>query len=98
MQIEHFPLFIAKIFPEAYKQGTTEELKEIGVIFQEYLNKKFKGKEDMLKEISDINPINIIEHFGTPLRPLGYHPALILHMSQFAEEQKEQLEKEEKNE
>jgi hypothetical protein len=64
---------------------SNEELAEVGKGFKEYLEEVFKGKEDKLEPIWNIDPQRIIpaQVNREPFRMNGYHPALLIHFSHF---------------
>ena len=77
MDLEYFPHFIRKNFPE-YSE-TDEQFIEIGKEFKTYLLKMFKGEEDKLESIWDISPKTIIINDGNPLKINGYEPILLIY-------------------
>ena len=94
MDIQYFPHFIRKNLPGI--KGTNEEFIKIGEEFKTYLLEKFQGKEDKLEKIWDISPATVImNQMNNPFHVNGYHAALILHFTQYIEEARKQIEKEE---
>lgn len=57
----------------------------IGVGFKEYLEKKFKGKEDKLEPIWNIDAAKVVMNQVNkePFKVNGYHPALLIHFQEF---------------
>lgn len=82
MDTQYFPHFCRANFKELQNEPN-EMLIELGEHFKEYLQKKFEDKMDKLESIWDISPIKVIMQQGHPLKMNGYHPALLLHFSDF---------------
>lgn len=74
-------------FPEI-KNESNEALLEVGQAFTKYLQDKFRGKEDTLKKISDIDPKTVVWRLinKDPFAVNGYDPVLVLHFTQFVKE------------
>jgi hypothetical protein len=89
MDVQYFPHFIRKNFPEA--PGTNEQLIEIGKEFKAYLEETFKGKEDKLVEIWNISPMKVIMNSEHPLKVNGYDPVFVFHFTEFVEKIKKEL-------
>ena len=87
MNLEFFPQFFRTTYPMV--DATNEEMMEIGKEFKEYLQKKFEGKEEILKPIWDIDAKTVIMNQvnKVPFTMKGYNPALIIHFGEFAKEQ-----------
>lgn len=90
MDTQYFPLFCRANSKELQKESN-ELLIELGNYFKEYLQEKFADKMDILEPIWDINPIKVIMQQGNPLRINGYHPALLIHFSDFIEKMKSEI-------
>lgn len=91
MDLQYFPHFIRKNFPEV--PGTNEQFIEIGEEFKAYLEETFKGKEDKLVDIWDISPLAVIGNSEAPFKINGYHPALIIHWHAFIEKMQKEIDK-----
>ena len=89
MDLNYFPHFIRKNFPEV--PGTNEQFIEIGKEFKAYLSETYKGKEDKLEKIWDISPMNVIKNDGLPFRVNGYEPALLVHWSLCIEKMQKEI-------
>jgi len=89
MDLNYFPHFIRKNFPEV--PGTNEQFIEIGKEFKAYLLETYKGKEDKLEKVWDISPMNVIKNDGAPFRVNGYEPALLVHWSLFIEKMQKEI-------
>ena len=83
MDTQYFPHFIRANFD--HFEITNEDAIEIGDSFKEYLLEKFQGKEDKLEPIWDISPLTVIKNDGRPDKVHGYHPALLVHFTNFVE-------------
>lgn len=81
MNLEYFPHFIRANYKAI--DASNEELNAIGILFKEYLQKKFEGEEDKLDAIWAIDPTDVILNMGHPFKVNGYHPALVIHFSDF---------------
>jgi len=87
MNVKYFPYFCRANYPEI--RGESDELLiELGEHFKKYLEDKFKDNLDKLEPIWDIDLMKIIMNQGHPLKINGYHPALLIHFSEFIEKQK----------
>jgi hypothetical protein len=95
MNIEFFPQFIRFNYPEL-RGEKNDVLIEMGKAFKEYLQDVFKGKEDKLEPIWNIDPQTIVKNaiFGGFLynQTHGYHPGLIIHFSDFVDKMKKEIE------
>jgi len=89
MDLQYFPHFIRKNFPEV--PGTNEQFIEIGKEFKAYLEETFKGKEDKLVAIWDISPLKVIMNSDHPLKVNGYEPALLIHWDLFIQKMKNEI-------
>jgi len=89
MDLQYFPHFIRKNFPDA--PGTNEQLIEIGKEFKAYLLETFKGKEDKLEAIWDISPMKVIMNSYHPFKVNGYEPALLIHWDLFIQKMKKEI-------
>jgi len=84
MNTQHFPHFIRANYPDL-KNETNELLTELGGEFKKYLEERFADKMDKLEPIWDIEPKTIImkQVCKDPFTMNGYHPALLIHFSDF---------------
>ena len=87
MNLEFFPQFFRTTYPMV--EATNEEMMKIGQEFKSYLQDKFKGKEDKLEPIWNIDAKTVIMNQvkKVPFMMNGYNPALIIHFGEFAKEQ-----------
>ena len=88
MNLEYFPQFFRINYPKV--EATKEEITNIGNEFKKYLIQTFKGKEDKLENIWNIDPLNIIPNRFHQLKTNGYEPALIIHFGLFVEKIKKE--------
>ena len=88
MNLEFFPHFFRKNYPKV--EATNEEIEEIGTEFKKYLEKKFDGQMQKLEKVWDIDAKTVIMNQvnKNPFTTNGYHPALIIHFSDFVEKMK----------
>ena len=91
MNTQYFPHFCRANFPETQNESN-ELLIEMGNHFKEYLEDKFKDNMDKLEPIWNIDPMKVIMQMGHPFKTNGYHPALLIHFSQFVEKIKKEAE------
>ncbi len=91
MDTQYFPQFIRLTFPDA-PFVPNEQLIEFGNDFKEYLEKEYKGKEEILAKIWDISPQSVIKHQmqNTIGHMNGYHAALVYKFTQFTSELEKQ--------
>lgn len=89
MNLEYFPHFMKINYPEVAKEATEEDYVEIGQGFKEYLERTFKGKEDKLAPIWDIDAKTVIMNQvnKNPFMVNGYNPGLIIHFDMYVKEQ-----------
>lgn len=89
MDTQHFPHFIRANYPVIANESN-EDLIEMGDEFKKYLEDKFKGDLDKLKPIWDIEPRTVIMNQvnRNPFTMNGYHPALLIHFSDFVTKMK----------
>jgi hypothetical protein len=89
MDTQHFPHFIRANYP-VLKNETNELLIELGDEFKKYLEEKFANDMDKLKPIWDIEPKTVIMNQvkRSPFTMNGYHPALLIHFSDFVTKMK----------
>ncbi len=85
MNLEYFPQFVRFNYPRFATTISNSDLQELGILFKQYLEEKFIGKEDKLSDIWDIEPKTVVMNQvnKNPLTVNGYHPALILHFHEF---------------
>lgn len=94
MNLQYFPQFIRINFPGAALQSN-EQINALGEEFKKYLQDKFSNKPDKLETIWNIDPLKVLQtKFKDQLSVNGYHPALIIHFTDFikkmmAEEEQE---------
>lgn len=92
MNTEHFPSFVRVIFPtKAHKDISNDTLVAMGKEFKKYLEEKFRDNMENLEKIWNIDPPNAIRNFNHPFRTKGYHPALVIHFTNFIEQEKDKL-------
>jgi len=89
MNLEFFPHFIRSIYPNIDIKN--KQIAIIGKEFKTYLENKFKDDKSKLEFIWNIEPLNVILNENHPFRMKGYHPALVLHFTNFIEEVKNKL-------
>jgi len=82
METEFFPHFIRMNYPSMGNEKNVL-LIAFGEEFKTYLENKFEGQMEKLAPIWDINPKTVIMKVGHPFRHNGYHPALLLHFTDF---------------
>ncbi len=89
MDTQYFPHFIRANYP-LLKDETNELLIELGDEFKKYLEEKFANDMDKLKPIWDIEPKTVIMNQvnRSPFKINGYHPALLIHFSDFVTKMK----------
>lgn len=87
MNTEHFPYFCRANF-SYLRNEPNDILIELGEHFKLYLEDIFVNSMDKLEPIWCINPTKVILQLGNPMRENGYHPALLLHFSNFIEKMK----------
>lgn len=70
---------------------SNEDITEIGIGFKDYLKEKFKGKEDKLEPIWNIDAEKVIMNQVNkePFKVNGYHPALLIHFNLFVKQNAE---------
>lgn len=85
MNLEYFPHFIRACFPNA-AHLSNKALITFGGRFEQYLKEKLKDKPQLLAEMCDIEPRTVIPRMVSPLWFNGYHPALVIHLHQWAKE------------
>lgn len=85
MNLEYFPQFLFINYPMVKNEASAEDVKTIGEGFKEYLQNKFKGKEDKLEAIWNIDAKHIVMNQvkKVPFLINGYHPALLIHFDDF---------------
>ncbi len=90
MNLEYFPHFIRKNYPET-SGITNKEINEIGKAFKKYLENKFRDNLDKLIPIWNIDAKTIImnEVNKKPFLVNGYHPALIIHFGEYLKKEAE---------
>ena len=88
MNLQYFPHFIRKNFPAA-ADFDNETITEVGKQFKAYLKDTFSDKMDRLELIWNIDPMNVILNENNLMTHKGYHPALLLHFSEFIDKMKE---------
>lgn len=95
MNTEYFPHFVKVNYPHV-KHESNDSLVELGDVFKTYLKNKFAGKMDKLIPIWDIDPKTVVMNQinKEPFTVNGYHPALILHFTDFVNEMKKEALKE----
>lgn len=93
MNLEFFPQFVRTNYSDLLNLPN-EEIQEIGIAFKAYLENVFEGKMDKLEPIWDISPMTVIMGQGQPFKMKGYHPALILHFTEFVKIEAEKFQKE----
>lgn len=92
MDTKHFFMFLRINFPTI--EITQEDALEIGEDFKKYLQEVYKGKEDKMEAIWDINPVKAIINKDHPLMTNGYNSALVFHFCNYVEKTKKELENE----
>jgi hypothetical protein len=63
---------------------------ELGDEFKAYIAEKIKDPEK-LEEIWDISPITVLKRDGRPPFTYGYHPAMIIHFTNFISEMEQEI-------
>lgn len=92
MNLEHFPLFLRVFY--SHLDLPFEDVQDIGMGFKTYLEKLFEDKMDKLEPIWDIEPLTIVINMENPIRMSGYHPALVLHFTEYVKIEAEKFLKE----
>ena len=92
MDTKYFFHFMRINLPEV--PVTEEQALEIGEDFKKFLQNRFKGKEDRLEKMWDINPIKAAMNFDHPLMVNGYDPAFVLLFGEYVKEEAEKASKE----
>ena len=89
-----FRFFVRKNYPEAGNQMSNEELDEMAVAFDKYLDDTCKT--ETLEKIKPKSEMDVVLNMDHPLRQNGFHPAIIIHFSDFVEIEKVKAEADEK--
>lgn len=94
MNLQHFPAFMRMNFPEVRDEDNAS-LMNIGVEFKKYLQDKFADKEDVLKEVWDIDPKTVVMNQvnKNPFTVKGYHPVLLIHFNEFIKQIMQEINK-----
>lgn len=82
MNLHYFPTFLRSIFPDLVKESDGY-LIQIGDDFKRFIVDKFKGTDNQLKEILNIDPWYVTLKIGEPFRLKGYHPGLLRFLCDF---------------
>lgn len=87
MDTQYFPHFLRKIFGRDI-EISNEQAIELGNEFSHYITEKFSNENrlEKLEEICDISPITVLRREDKPQYTRGYHPALIIHFTNFLKE------------
>lgn len=86
---ELFRYFLAKNFKEAFNQMNVSDMDQLGEEFHRYLAVKL-SKEQMEK-IFPVSEIDVIMNSDNPLKVHGFHPAYLLHFTEWIKIMQEQV-------
>lgn len=76
-----FRYFVRKNFAEAGEQLTNEAIDELGDEFHKYLN--IKLNDEAKERILPKNAAEVIINTDNPLKTNGFHPAYVLHFTEW---------------
>jgi hypothetical protein len=82
-----FRYFIRKNFPAIGDELTNENIDEISVEFHKHLDLKLNAEQK--DKILPKNAMEIIMKSNAPFTTNGFHPAYVLHFTQWVKEQAE---------
>lgn len=92
--VDLFRYFLRKLYKEV--EMSNEDIDEIGKGFYEYL-RGLNLTEKQRQSILPKSTFDVILNSSHPLRTEGFPPAYVFHFTQYVEQQKENLDSEEKN-
>ncbi len=94
MNLQYFPHFIRACYPEAANEPN-DDLMQIGADFKLYLQEKFRDSPEKLELIWDITFFSVMKNqiYQKPSTVNGYHPALLIHFSNFVQHMIKEQEK-----
>lgn len=87
---ETFRYFVRKNYEEASKDLGVEEIDELGVEFHSHLRDKLD--DDAWETIVPNNSMDLIMKIGHPFKINGFHPAYVLHFSEWIEKMSQEQE------
>lgn len=87
-----FRFFIRKNWVEAGKLLDNESIDNLGITFHEYLNDTIDGAT--WEKIVPKNALDVMYNMDNPTYTNGFHPAYMLHFTEFVRTMNEEMEQE----